>query len=232
MTFVKDGKRIGAWSFNWAGQILGIEPFNIYRNDGMTPDKGLSSLILHEVGHSLGLPHPHDCYTIQNSYYELGYGSLFTDTLMTYFHEVSQFSGSDTNTLGHPTSDYYLAPAEWYASELKAISSLNSSIEYLNAISILQHAQETQLNWNYSSSIVLAREALRLLKDLYESIPPPTTSGVESSSSTSLSTTTSDSTRSSNEFSSDTSVEISPFQLFFVIVSLGLFSLSKKRFYN
>lgn len=168
MSLSYNGDRVVGYSYDWGGQILGIESPAAYLNDGVTPDRGLSALILHEVGHTLGLRHPYDGSTPQNIY-ELGFASMFTHTLMTFFHDVSEFSVYDINALGHATSDFYLAPAEWYASEMELISEVNSSIKFENALEILHQAQDAQEQWNYTSSISLAKEALTILEELYES---------------------------------------------------------------
>jgi hypothetical protein len=165
MTLTHEGTRYIGYPFSsWS--LMGLESSFVFRKDGVTPDIGLSSLILHEIGHCFGLRHPFDGRTASEEY-QLGWGSVFTHTIMTYFHQVPDFSIYDTNAIGHATSDYYLAPAEWYASELMKISGINSSTSFVDALNLLHHAQDAQQDWNYSGAIPLAKEAHRLLKALY-----------------------------------------------------------------
>jgi len=158
-------------------QIMGLDSTLFFRQDGVTPDAGLSSWILHEVGHSIGVSHPFDGFTKKTwgDYPEMGMGSMFTSSIMTYNHQVPEFSIYDTNAIGHATSDYYLAPAEWYASELKEFSGIKSSTSFEDVLTLLHQAQDAQKNWNYSGAIFLAKEALASLADLYESATPTTT---------------------------------------------------------
>ncbi|MBN1330755.1 MAG: hypothetical protein JXA54_14885 [Candidatus Heimdallarchaeota archaeon] len=102
-------------SFSWYGTsfaglggmgweiLLGTQNSIFDNTTTLEPRRGMSTVMIHELGHSLGLPHPHtDVF---------GWGSSFIEDVMSYFSTTSQFSSFYKDAIGraHTDANYEVA---------------------------------------------------------------------------------------------------------------------------
>jgi len=105
-------------SFKWQGVsfaglggmgweiLLGTQNSLFESGNVSEPRRGMSGVMIHELGHSLGLPHPHyDAY---------GWGSAFIAEVMSYFAMSEGFSTFYQDAIGraHADGHYYSAQTE------------------------------------------------------------------------------------------------------------------------
>ncbi|HUT81754.1 MAG TPA: hypothetical protein VMZ29_11180 [Candidatus Bathyarchaeia archaeon] len=102
-------------SFSWYGTsfaglggmgweiLLGTQNSIFENTTTLEPRRGMSTVMIHELGHSLGLPHPHTG--------AFGWGSSFIDDVMSYFSTTSQFSSFYKDAIGraHTDANYEVA---------------------------------------------------------------------------------------------------------------------------
>ncbi len=96
-------------SFTWFGtsfaglggmgwEILLSDQYSLFDNiTTLEPRRGMSTVMIHELGHSLGLPHPHT-----ETY---GWGSSFVEDVMSYFSTTNQFSSFYKDAIGRAHTD-------------------------------------------------------------------------------------------------------------------------------
>ncbi len=163
-------------SFTWTGiafaglggmswEILAGNPNSIFEEgDSSQPRRGFSSVMIHELGHSLGFPHPHDA--------TYGWGSSFFKETMNYFtigEEAFSTFYQDGIARAHGNYFYYNAYEKRdVAYDLLINSSSTSEYEdNLNSIDTLlgeYHSQYKQMD--YIASIALAKNALNKSNEL------------------------------------------------------------------
>ena len=188
-------------------QLQGLTPQR-YLSDNGTHLRGFSDVILHEVGHSLGLPHPFDNYD--------NWAGDFVASVMGYYTSAPNFSQYDINAMGYYHSSSVLIQAEYVQSQNKVDDPLISSID--NWIEI---AKQSQNNWDFNKSIVYSNLALCGYAHLYN---------VSDSHCSDTSTSIIDSVNhSSNPNASNTSTTKSPFEILPVVVALILPIIRKSR---
>lgn len=127
-------------------QLQGIRPERVLKADD-SRDRGLSKVLLHEIGHSLGLPHPFNTND--------RWASDFSASLMGYYTSWSDFSIYDTNKLGRYHTGYYFSLLEYLErntspSDELVISALASRDA---ALEIVEHS------WNFSLAMTHIAEA-------------------------------------------------------------------------
>ncbi len=111
-------------SFRWNGvsfaglggmswEILLGDQYSLFE-DGNTslPKRDMSTVMIHELGHSLGLPHPHSS--------TFGWGSSFINEVMSYFSTSPSFSTFYKDAIGRAHSD---------AHYIYALEELNTTME-------------------------------------------------------------------------------------------------------
>jgi len=131
---------------------------------------------IHELGHSLGLPHPHS--------QSFGWGSSFVEEVMSYFSTYSGFSSFYKDAIGRAHTD---------ANYEYALTELNLAMVYYNASYIdtekpvvleemvaeiqgnLLAIQEFYSQMDYNASASLAFETRELIQTLYDYIQDPPT---------------------------------------------------------
>ena len=162
----------GLGGMGW--QLLGVQPQRTFKADGVTKERGLGLVTLHEIGHSLGLPHPFNEYG--------GWSTDFTASIMGYFSNNDQFGIIPSNTVGRYFSDHYLVQAEWLYDELRDAASAgdlneNQTTALPIAFDLLTNAQAEQLAWDYANAVPDSKLALSALIAIANdtSLPPSIT---------------------------------------------------------
>ena len=135
--------------------------------DPPQPNKGMgfTQLIIHEVGHMIGLMHPHQ------------YGDVndFVSSAMSYFCYDYNFSQFDKDALRRMHTDQLTMQALVKSSELKVasstkVTSLYNPPELIRAEELLARVDEQYSSMNYTAAVVSALEARKLLYDAFPRI--------------------------------------------------------------
>jgi len=158
-------------------QIQGLTPGRYYGRDG-TPNRGFSDVVLHEVGHSLGLPHPF-------SNFDMWPGDMGA-TLMGYYTSARDFAQEDVNALGTYHTLYYLNRAKYIQQNYVSTDPL---MEQIN--NWIDQASKELKEWNYKRAIQFAKAAHCGYSEIFDyqvsfcdSFKPPIISTTTSTSTT------------------------------------------------
>jgi len=142
------------------------------------PRRGMSSVMIHELGHSLGLPHPH------SSTY--GWGSAFVADVMSYFAYDQSFSTFYKDAIGRAHSDGHYMTAQMNFIQALALYEGLEIPEVVNETfdqveSLLEAIPTYYLQMDYNSSATLSIEALDLLDFIiyYEEITTTASTNIE-----------------------------------------------------
>jgi len=119
-------------------QLQGLNPERYYDDNG-NKLRGFTDVILHEVGHSLGLPHPFN----PND----GWVGDMTASVMGYYTSEPSFSQYDINSLGYYYSNHYLMQSKYLESEI----TLPQDQQYIS--DWLTQSINERDTWNFKSSI-------------------------------------------------------------------------------
>lgn len=193
------GMRIaGLGGMGW--QLMGVQPARSFRPDDTTPERGLSYITLHEIGHSLGLPHPFDEYN--------GWGTDLA-SIMGYYSTYPHFGEYVSNSVGHFHSDNYLVQCEWLLAALieardDGLLNAQQTEDFQWATQTLDNALFAQLTWDYAEATIQARRVLEMFWLIVENTPLSSTffiteTSTTSSSSEATTTTPTDSSSSDAE---------------------------------
>ncbi|MCY3411545.1 MAG: hypothetical protein INQ03_07950 [Candidatus Heimdallarchaeota archaeon] len=167
MDFRYNGVSIaGLGGMGWQFQIMSRDRF--YR-DG-EPIRGFSEVIVHEVGHSMGFPHPFE----ENN----GWISDFTASIMGYYTSYPGFSLYNRDALARIYADNFLVQAE-YLSEQSGLTGDTGKADIA-----LASAQEKYANTDYVDAIEKAKEAIYYYYNTDPYSTEPTTSSPSRSSTT------------------------------------------------
>lgn len=164
----------GLGGMGW--EILLGDQNSIFEDGVVTePRRGMSSVMIHELGHSLGLPHPH------SSTY--GWGSAFVADVMSYFAYEQSFSTFYKDAIGRAHSDGHYLSALMKREQALALYEGLEIPEVINETfdqvdSLLEAIPSYYQQMDYNSSATLGIEALDLLDYIiyYEEIT--TTNGL------------------------------------------------------
>ncbi len=158
--------------------LLGTQ--NSLFEDGVEtePRRGMSSVMIHELGHSLGLPHPH------SSTY--GWGSAFVADVMSYFAYEQSFSTFYKDAIGRAHSDGHYLTALMNREQALALYEGLEIPEVINETfdqvdSLLEAIPSYYQQMDYNSSATLGLQALDLLDYIIyyqESTSNSTTTGL------------------------------------------------------
>lgn len=159
-------------SFKWYGisfaglggmgwEILLADQYSLFKDgDVSQPRRGMSGVLIHELGHSLGLPHPHA------SYY--GWGSSFIKEVMNYFSiGEKNFSIFYKDAVGRAHTNYFYTETLYeYELALAIYVAYGSPEELLDLrLSIVEALTLSESNYammNYAQAATLAVEASTL----------------------------------------------------------------------
>ncbi|MFW9853396.1 MAG: hypothetical protein ACFFDS_10660 [Candidatus Thorarchaeota archaeon] len=157
-------------SFTWQGiafaglggmgwEILSGNPNTIFEEgDPAKPRRGYSAVMIHELGHSLGFPHPH------GSTY--GWGSSFFKDTMNYFSIGEEaFSTFYQDGIARAYANYYFyCYLDYRETTLTLLNTTKHPPEYddeAEEINVLLEEYQTEYKrMNYIASIALAKDAL------------------------------------------------------------------------
>ncbi|MHA2295181.1 MAG: hypothetical protein ACXAEU_20565 [Candidatus Hodarchaeales archaeon] len=168
------GVSYGDWQF------LSVTPQRFMREnetgDLVVPDRSLNQLLIHEVGHTVGLPHPHEDYGFR-------WGGDFIDSAVTYYTYSYNFNFADKDRLGrYHANSWNMHYVEKYQEWLDFKNSFTSDPRQ----ELIDLENEAILHWtagnsslklmNFTKSIIEFRKATYALQSalvyIGEIIPP------------------------------------------------------------
>ncbi len=181
--FLTDDIQFKYYGFSFAGlggmgwQILVNDQYSIFEGGNPSlPRRGMSAVTIHELGHSLGMPHPHG-----GGY---GWGSSYIEEVMNYFSIGERSFSSfykDGLARAHSNFWYSLASAEMEIAFANFVQhgSISELVAMVNDIySLLDFAAQDYYKMDYDIAIEkskLARMDIELLNyyiDNPDQIPP------------------------------------------------------------
>lgn len=145
----------GLGGMGWQLQIVSED--RLYNEDG-TKERGFSQVLLHEIGHSMGLPHPF--YTFN------GWSSDFAASIMGYYTSYPDFSIYSRDAIARLYADYFIIQANY----LNSVA--DDERDIINGAQKLLLAEQAYENREYSEAVKLARNSIHH----YQSIFLPETS--------------------------------------------------------
>ncbi len=238
--------------FDFAGAIGGAEadasgnPLMVLcgYNPATIPDSGYTKLVIHEMGHILGLRHAHDGWS-WDKYSETG-NPISIDWLrdlistpMTYAHQDTVFSTFDYDSLdrGHcferlNDSWYYLYAANITAL-LKGYTDIDSTLDQQLEFSLTNHslalqafeAENFESAFYYANLSYVAAIDYALYIDSLEEITTTTTTTTATTTTTTVTTTTGDSTTSETSTTTTTQASTPSFTFLHILVCLVITSI-------
>jgi hypothetical protein len=95
-------KFAGLGGMGW--QLMNINPSRVYRlnetsNKYDIPDKGMTQVIVHEIGHTIGFVHTHSNY--------FGWAGDYVESVMSYYTVTSNFSEFQIASFSRTSTDNY-----------------------------------------------------------------------------------------------------------------------------
>ncbi len=166
----------GLGGMGW--EILLATQYSLFE-DGIIgqPRRGYSNVMIHELGHSLGLPHPHSA--------TFGWGSSFISDIMSYFAYDDCFSTFYQDAIGRSHTDVnyayaldeYVIALDVYNDSGKPIELLDTMFQINNTLELIpQYYQQMDYNSSATYSFLL-RDLLEYVINYLEptSTPTPTT---------------------------------------------------------
>lgn len=146
-------------------QVMSRTPFDLFESgDATKPRKGLSTVTIHEIGHSLGLNHPHNDYD--------GWSSGYIEDTMSYIaldYCVPKFSTFLSDATARLYYDYYYISA---AENVQNIDNANI-IGKDKATQLLNESYTSYLEMDYISAIETVREAWKISNKLSNPLRRP-----------------------------------------------------------
>jgi hypothetical protein len=160
-TYIQHGDmRIGGLAIG-PYQIICRLPYLFFEDDDINkPIMGLTNTVLHEVGHNLGINHPHT-----NVY---GYGSMFVDDVESYLHCSDRHSIFSTDTVARFHYDYYFMTAE---ENLE--NSNQNAIGRSKVVELLEKSRVAYLDVDYITAVNYAKDAWKFSTKLDNTIRKP-----------------------------------------------------------
>ncbi|MCG3252862.1 MAG: hypothetical protein KAX09_03370, partial [Candidatus Heimdallarchaeota archaeon] len=118
----------GLGGMGW--EILKASQYSLFEDGNVSkPMRGMSAVMIHELGHSLGLPHPHSSY---------GWGSSFVEDVMSYFSTTEKFSTFYKDAVGRAHADaHFLYGIDEFANAYQLFLDAGSPSEYIAAVALI-----------------------------------------------------------------------------------------------
>lgn len=146
--------------------LLGTQN-TLFENGNISqPRRGMTAVMIHELGHSLGLPHPHSNY---------GWGSAFINDVMSYFALDYNFSIFYRDALGRAHTDAHHTYAKQELIQVKALyetmtTSLDLDANFTLIENIINSIPSYYQQMNYTIAATLSIYARNLIKDVLDSL--------------------------------------------------------------
>ncbi|MCE7743395.1 MAG: hypothetical protein GOP50_13170 [Candidatus Heimdallarchaeota archaeon] len=160
----------GLGGMGW--EILVADQYSLFK--GGDPDflrSGMSAIMIHELGHSLGYPHPH------SEYY--GWGSSFLEDAMNYFSRGEEsFSTFYIDALARAHGNYFYSYAslhnEFAFEDFVNAGSPDYLVPYITDIGLLlQQASANYTSMDYLSCINAAKATIDAIDLFYYYLDDP-----------------------------------------------------------
>ncbi|MHA1200135.1 MAG: hypothetical protein ACTSQF_12470 [Candidatus Heimdallarchaeaceae archaeon] len=162
----------GLGGMGW--EILVADQYSLFESgDPEYPRSGMSATMIHELGHSLGFPHPHSEYS--------GWGSSFIEDAMNYFTRGEEsFSIFYRDALARAHSNYFYSYAslhnDFAFEDFVDAGSPGYLVPYITDIGLLlQQAAVNYTSMEYIYSIASSKAALDAIDLFYYYLDVPTT---------------------------------------------------------
>lgn len=152
--------------------VVGSQNSLFQNGDPSKPLRGFSPTLIHELGHSLGFPHPHS-----GTY---GWASDMIADVMSYFSPVEDFSTFYEDSLGRAHADYSIIKAKQEYEDLKSISTTSEYSTYIDKDmedirGLIMDSNAFYYDMDYNSSIIHARLARSKINETLEWLEDPIT---------------------------------------------------------
>ncbi|MHA1778891.1 MAG: hypothetical protein ACTSYN_04890 [Candidatus Heimdallarchaeaceae archaeon] len=160
----------GLGGMGW--ELLVGDQYSLFEDSDVNrPRRGMSATLIHELGHSLGMPHPHS--------FTYSWGSEFIAEIMSYFPlGEMQFSVFYRDGIGRPHAYY------WYDEAIKAY---NNAVEFYDTqthtseydqrlTDISNKLQQCPLLYqqmDYNASIITAQEVIAEASQFIQDLEKP-----------------------------------------------------------
>ncbi|MCK5044978.1 MAG: hypothetical protein KAS22_00265 [Candidatus Heimdallarchaeota archaeon] len=167
----------GLGGMGW--EILKASQYSLFEDGNVSePMRGMSAVMIHELGHSLGLPHPHSSY---------GWGSSFVEDVMSYFSTTEKFSTFYKDAVGRAHADaHFLYGIDEFANAYQLFLDAGSPSEYIAAVALINSTLNVdfpqyyrEMDYDLAAAAGLTARALiqALISDLQGTFTPtePTT---------------------------------------------------------
>lgn len=182
--FLTDNIRFKYTGISFAGlggmgwELLVGDQYSLFENGDITkPRRGMSATLIHELGHSLGMPHPHS--------YAYSWGSEFIAEIMSYFPlGEMQYSVFYRDGIGRAHGNY------WYNEALEAYDNTTNIYadyahtaekdEELNQIlDLINTCPELYNSMDYNATIITAQQAIAQLEHFVYTLEHPEDNSTE-----------------------------------------------------
>lgn len=151
----------GLGGMGW--EILKATQYSLFEGGNISkPMRGMSAVMIHELGHSLGLPHPHSSY---------GWGSSYLESVMSYFSTSEKFSSFYKDAVARAHADaHYLYAVDEFANAFQVFQDEGSPAEFDATLELINKTLNVFIPQNYTRMDYNTATALGLtVRDLIQS---------------------------------------------------------------